>query len=199
MIETINFDKLKGIIPAVVQDDRDGTVLMVGFMNREALSRTIEDRQVTFWSRTRSQLWRKGETSGNVLRLISIDADCDSDALLIRAIPSGPVCHTGGRSCFPQRAAFGILFQLEKAIGGRKEEMPEGSYTATLFREGTARISQKVGEEAVELVVAAQYDDRRRCIEESGDLLYHLLVLLAEKRIGLEEVLGELAKRAAGG
>ena len=198
MIEKINFEKMNGLVPAVVQDAGDGMVLMVGFMNKEALERTIEERQVTFWSRTRSCLWKKGETSGNVLNVVSIDVDCDADSLLIKAHPSGPVCHTGTASCLPagppQENRL-LLQQLFAIIKERKLRLPEGSYTATLFRAGSARIAQKVGEEAVELAIAAQLPDRQRIIEETGDLFYHVLVLLVEKEIDLSDVYDVLAGR----
>jgi len=198
MIEQIDFNKMNGLVPAVVQDAEDGTVLMVGFMNREALKRTLEERQVTFWSRTKSRLWKKGETSGHFLDVVSVDIDCDADALLIRAHPSGPVCHNGTKSCFPAHSSRGtnqILQELFDIIRERKRNLPENSYTSRLFREGIQRIGQKVGEEAIELSIAGQYADRQRIIEETADLLYHTLVLLAEKEIDTSEVYLELTKR----
>ena len=193
MIDRIDFDKMNGLIPAVVQDDGDNAVLMVGFMNREALRRTIDEQQVVFFSRTRRTLWRKGETSGNFLTVVSIVPDCDNDALLIRARPTGPVCHTGERSCFG--ANSDTLHRLSSLIKERRAAMPERSYTAMLFRDGIARIAQKVGEEAVELVVAAQHPDNRRVTEETADLVYHMLVLLAERQIDLGDVEKELKRR----
>ncbi len=198
MIEQIDFAKMKGLVPAVVQDAADGTVLMVGFMNREALERTLEERQVTFWSRSKSRLWKKGETSGNFLNVVSVDADCDADALLIRAHPSGPVCHNGTKGCFPVHSLPGtnqILQELFDLIRERKRTLPENSYTSGLFREGIQRIGQKVGEEAIELSIAGQYPDRQRIVEETADLLYHTLVLLAEKEVDTSEVYLELARR----
>ncbi len=198
MIDRVNFTKMGGLVPAVVQDVDDGTVLMLGFMNQEALQRTLDEKQVTFWSRTRSRLWKKGEQSSNVLNVESVDTDCDGDTLLIRARAVGPVCHMGERSCFPSstRLRAGSVFQdLVRVIKDRKERLPEGSYTAKLFREGAAAIGKKVGEEAVELAIAAQYTETQRCIEEAADLFYHTLVLLAEKRIELSEVYTELEKR----
>ena len=189
---------MNGIVPAVIQSEQDGTVLMVGYMNREALQRTLDEKQVTFWSRSKSRLWKKGETSGNSLNVVSVHLDCDADALLIVARPAGPVCHTGKRSCFSFERPVSekpVLEHLSEVIAERKRKMPEGSYTAKLFREGSARIGQKVGEEAVELAIAAQYDDTQRCIEEAADLMYHTLVLLAQKGIDLRQVEGELSKR----
>ncbi|HUL44681.1 MAG TPA: bifunctional phosphoribosyl-AMP cyclohydrolase/phosphoribosyl-ATP diphosphatase HisIE [Bacteroidota bacterium] len=197
MNEQLNFEKMNGLIPAVVQDAVDGTVLMSGFMNREALDRTRQEGVVWFYSRTKLRLWKKGETSGNILRVVSIDPDCDNDALLVRVVPAGPVCHTGERSCFPEslRTSGQVLRALSDTIADRKKMMPENSYTTALFREGIARIAQKVGEEAVELTISAQYPDKQRCIEESADLIYHLLVLLAAKEIDLSQVTAELSSR----
>ena len=197
MIEKLQFDKLNGLVPAVIQHDEDGTVLMVGFMNREAVEQTLRDRQVIFWSRTKQRLWKKGEASGNILHVVSVAADCDNDSLLIRAKPSGPVCHTGERSCFPETSSLtaAMLQQLETVIQSRKKEMPEGSYTTELFKKGVSRIAQKVGEEAVELSIAAQYDDKQRIVEETADLLYHTIVLLTEKGITMKDVYQELEKR----
>lgn len=198
MIDTINFDKMNGLVPAIVQDAKDGVVLMVGYMNREALEHTIEGKQVVFWSRTKLRLWKKGETSGNFLDVVSVTADCDKDALLITARPAGVVCHTGKKSCFGNGYSFSggtVLETLENTIQKRKSEMPEDSYTADLFRKGISMIAQKVGEEAIELAIAAQYKDERRCVEEAADLLYHFLVLLAEKGIVLKTVEGELESR----
>jgi len=198
MIEKVNFEKMNGLVPAIVQDADDGIVLMVGFMNKEALEQTIKERQVTFWSRSKSRLWKKGETSGNVMHVVSIDVDCDADSVLIRAHPAGPVCHTGTRSCFPPSSSpesAQVLARLFSIIQDRKRRLPEQSYTSKLFREGTARIAQKVGEEAVELAIAAQFPDQQRIIEETADLFYHAFVLLVEKKIDLSQVYEELAKR----
>jgi phosphoribosyl-AMP cyclohydrolase / phosphoribosyl-ATP pyrophosphohydrolase len=200
MTDSINFEKMGGLVPAVVQDADDRRVLMVGFMDREALRRTLEELEVVFWSRSRKMYWKKGETSGNILALVSVSADCDADSLLVLARPSGPVCHTGSQTCFPDAEGQGAVIEtLARVIIQRRKEMPQGSYTAELFRSGIARIGQKVGEEAVELAIAAQYHDRQRCVEESADLLYHLLVLLAEKEIPLTDVYDELGKRMPGG
>ncbi len=198
MITTIDFEKMNGLVPAIVQDADDGTVLMLGFMNQEALRQTLEERQVVFWSRSKKRLWKKGETSGNILDLVSVEADCDRDALLVKAIPRGPVCHTGQRSCFDNAAGlnrYSVLRKLVSIIRARKSDLPEDSYTTKLFKRGVSYIGQKVGEEAVELAIAGQYQDQARCIEETADLLYHTLVLLEAKGIGLNDVFGELEKR----
>jgi phosphoribosyl-ATP pyrophosphohydrolase/phosphoribosyl-AMP cyclohydrolase len=198
MTDQIDFAKMNGLVPAVVQHSDDGTVLMVGFMNKEALDRTVKERQVVFWSRSKQRLWKKGETSGNFLDVVSIDRDCDNDALLITASPRGPVCHTGSPSCFAQKETAGkysVLTSLIETIKQRKKDLPEDSYTTKLFTRGPAFIGQKVGEEAVELAIAAQYNEKQRCIEEAADLIYHLLVLLREKGIEFSEVTGELEAR----
>lgn len=198
MIERVDFDKMNGLVPAVIQDAEDGAVLMVGFMNAAALERTRDEGRVTFWSRTKERLWQKGETSGNYLEVVSVDLDCDGDTLLIKARPRGPVCHTGTRSCFPNEshAPTGkILDRLTGIISERKATRPKDSYTSKLFSEGEKKIGQKVGEEAIELAIAAQYSDKQRCVEEASDLIYHLLVLLAAKEISLSQVAAELERR----
>jgi phosphoribosyl-AMP cyclohydrolase / phosphoribosyl-ATP pyrophosphohydrolase len=196
MIDKLNFAKLNGLIPAIVQDTVTRQVLMVGFMNREAVERTLRDRRVTFWSRTKGRLWQKGETSGNFLEVSSIQIDCDSDALLIRALPAGPVCHTGSYTCFgEEKAGEAVLEGLEDIIDERRLQKSAESYTARLFQRGTPRIAQKVGEEAVETVVAALQNDRSALAEESADLLYHLLVLLKDRGLRLADVTAVLKKR----
>jgi phosphoribosyl-ATP pyrophosphohydrolase/phosphoribosyl-AMP cyclohydrolase len=198
MIDQLNFGKMNGLIPIVVQDADTNGVLMAGFMNKEALKETIEQKQVVFWSRTKNRLWKKGETSSNYLDLVSMHPDCDNDALLIRARPRGPVCHTGRQSCFGDEptSTFGsVLERLSSIIKDRNNKRPKESYTTSLFAAGVARIGQKVGEEAVELAIAAQYNDKSRCIEESADLLYHLLVLLEAKGIDTIGIAQELEKR----
>jgi phosphoribosyl-ATP pyrophosphohydrolase/phosphoribosyl-AMP cyclohydrolase len=197
MIDQLNFEKMEGLIPAVIQHEKSGTVLMVGFMNQEALRRTLQEGRVTFWSRTRKKIWQKGETSGNYLNVVSMEADCDGDTLLIQALPTGAVCHTGAPSCFPSERDQAQLAKLETIIQERKSTMPEGSYTARLLEKGILKIAQKVGEEAVELALAAQYPDQKRCIEEAADLMYHVLILLAARDIPFSMVEEELAKRAA--
>lgn len=196
----MDFKKGGGLVPAIVQDAHTGEVLMLAYMDQAALARTARTGLATFYSRTRKRLWTKGETSGNRLRVISLAADCDRDALLIKAEPSGPVCHTGSETCFGAKAAGGIGFlcRLEGIVDGRRRRPVKGSYTASLFREGINRIAQKVGEEAVELVIASKDKDKTRIKDEAADLLFHLLVLLREKRITLGEVAGVLEKRHGG-
>ena len=198
MIDQLNFGKLNGLIPAIIQDASSDQVLMIGFMNREAVQKTLQERRVTFWSRTRQRLWQKGETSGNILEVSSILIDCDGDALLVRANPTGPVCHTGSHTCFGEEksgASSAVLDKLENIIRERRQQMPEESYTAKLFREGTPRIAQKVGEEAVETVIAAVQGNSDALKEESADLLYHLLVLLQERGLNIGDVTSVLKKR----
>ena len=200
MIETLRFDKLQGLLPAVVQDAGSGEVLMVGFMNREAVEATLRDGFVTFWSRARQALWRKGETSGHTLKVVEVTPDCDHDTLLIRARADGPTCHTGSRTCFPDAPAnpWSTLAALEDTVRARQAAMPEGSYTTTLFMDGTGRIAQKVGEEAVEVVVAAVQGDRKALTGEAADLVYHLTVLLTDRGLSWGEVLNELKGRGGG-
>jgi phosphoribosyl-ATP pyrophosphohydrolase/phosphoribosyl-AMP cyclohydrolase len=201
-IERVRFDE-RGLVPAVVQDSDSGRVLMVGYMNRESFERTLSTGEVHFWSRSREAIWRKGETSGNVLRLRSVAADCDLDCLLVRAEPAGPVCHTGERSCFfeplsgvaPGPELGDALGRLARTVRERHETRPEGSYTAELFQQGVARIAQKVGEEATEVVIAAAREDGTEVAEESADLLYHLLVLWRALGVAPEEVARALEKR----
>ncbi len=193
----LDWEKTGELVPAVVQDAGTGRLLMLAFMNREALDKTIETGWVTFWSRSREELWTKGATSGNYLKLNAIRSDCDRDALLILAQPLGPSCHQGTRSCFgPDEEFWGLEFvaHLERIILDRRVKKPEGSYTSRLFAQGLPEISKKLGEEAVEVVVSAA-QSRQRSVEESADLLYHLLVFLAERGIGLAEIAGELKRR----
>lgn len=193
----LDWEKGQGLIPAVVQDAGSGKVLMLGYMNRESLERTLESGLVSFWSRSRQQIWTKGETSGNYLRLKEIRPDCDLDALLLIAQPEGPVCHRGTRSCFGedhQFVALEFLSSLEDVIRGRKQEMPEGSYTSRLFSAGPLEIAKKLGEEAIEVVLSGS-QARERSIQESADLLYHLLVFLTERGISLQQVISELERR----
>lgn len=198
-IERLAWDKMEGLLPAVVQDPFDGRVLMQGYMNREALGRSLESGKVTFWSRSRQELWTKGETSGNTLVLTAIHADCDSDCLLVLATPAGPTCHRGTDSCFDEEAAvrpeLAFLAALERLVAEREQQRPEGSYTTRLFEEGVKRIAQKVGEEGVETALAAAAGDSDELVEESADLLYHLLVLLRASGSSLEEVIDVLKKR----
>jgi len=193
----LDFDKSKdGLIPAIVQDANTDKVLMLGFMNREALEKTESEGKVTFFSRSKQRLWTKGETSGNFIMVKEIIPDCDRDTLLIKAEPTGPVCHTGKDTCFDERNyTADFLRQLELIIRNRKKNPKEGSYTNSLFEQGLNKIAQKVGEEAVELIIEAKDDNEERLMNEGADLLYHFLVLLSSKNIRLQEVLDVLAKR----
>lgn len=200
-ISKIDFKKYPDqLVPAVVQDSLTSKVLMLGFMNEEALSKTLETGQVTFFSRSKSRLWTKGETSGNFLQLKEIRIDCDNDTLLVSALPLGPVCHTGTPTCFdgekPQETAdLAFLSQLEEIIKDRQSASPDSSYTAKLFKKGTAAIAQKVGEEAVEVVIEALQDDKDSLIEESADLLFHFFVLLRDRGQDFSDVVAVLKER----
>jgi phosphoribosyl-AMP cyclohydrolase / phosphoribosyl-ATP pyrophosphohydrolase len=197
-INKINFNKLGGLVPAVIIDNKNDQVLMVGFMNWESLTKTIETGLVTFFSRSRNALWTKGETSKNYLKLIDIKSDCDNDSLLVYALPEGPTCHRGTYSCFEgieEKTSKYFLHELYNLIKSRKDELPEGSYTARLFNEGENRIIQKVGEEAVETIIAAKNHDKIEIINEASDLVYHLLVMLADQNIELEEIISNLKSR----
>jgi len=196
-VKQLNFAKFDDIIPAVVQDGETKAVLMLGFMNEEALRKTIESKKVTFWSRTKKRLWEKGEISGNILKLISISVDCDNDTLLILTKPQGPTCHTGAYSCFGAIKQNGLEFlqELFDLIAARKKELPKNSYTTSLFREGLVTILAKVEEESGEVLQAAKKETKKRLIEESSDLLYHLFVLLAQKNISLTDIIQELQRR----
>jgi phosphoribosyl-ATP pyrophosphohydrolase/phosphoribosyl-AMP cyclohydrolase len=193
----LDFDKCGGLVPAIVQDFKTAKVLMLGFMNAEALKKTQETGKVTFFSRTKNRLWTKGEESGNFLEVVSIADDCDHDTLLIKANPVGPVCHTGSDTCFDEKNEEDILFlkYLQDFIARRYREMPEGSYTTSLFQSGTGRMAQKVGEEAVETVIEAMSGNDERLLYEASDLLYHLIVLLTSKGYGIEDLARELKKR----
>lgn len=193
----IDFSKLNGLVPAIVQDAATHKVLMVGFMNHEALDKTLETKMVTFFSRTKNRLWTKGEESGNFLHVVSLVDDCDHDTLLIKARPVGPVCHTGADTCFGETNQRSINFiqGLQDLIDDRKQTMPEGSYTTKLFTKGINKIAQKVGEEAVELVIEAKDDNRDLFLNEAADLMYHLLVLLTAKGFRIEDVVGILEER----
>lgn len=194
----IDFDKMGGLVPAIVQDADTRKVLMLGFMNQEALQKTLETRRVTFWSRTRQTLWTKGETSGHYLDLVSLKADCDNDTLLIEAHPNGPVCHTGTDTCWGEKNEGNpllFLTELQNFIEKRHEEMPEGSYTTSLFKDGLNRMAQKVGEEALEAVIEATNGTNERLIYEAADMTYHLIVLLTSKGLRIEDIARELETR----
>ena len=207
----MDFEKMDGLVPAVIQDSKTLKVLMLGFMNEEALAKTKESGLVTFWSRTRKCLWTKGETSGNFLHVMEIREDCDHDTLLIKVRPDGPVCHEGWDTCFREEntveakpksindlSDFEFLRFLQDFIGRRHEEMPAGSYTTSLFKAGTNRMAQKVGEEAVETVIEAIAGNDERFIYEASDLVYHLIVLLTSKGYRLDDLGKELKTRHKG-
>jgi len=186
----INYEKGNGLVPAIIQDANTNKILMLGFMNDEALQTTRELGRVTLYSRSKKRLWTKGETSGNYLNVKEILTDCDQDTILVKVDPVGPVCHTGKDTCFNEinKSEKCFLFSLEKTIKDRKENESEKSYTSKLFKEGNNRIAQKVGEEATEVVIAAASNDKNNIKEESADLLFHLLVLLSKNEIELEEI-----------
>lgn len=196
-IEKINFEKLNGLVPAIVIDKSTQQVLMLGFMNKEALLMTMEKKKVVFYSRTKNTLWLKGETSKNYLNVDSISPDCDNDTLLIYANPEGPICHTGSYSCFKnvEKNNFLFLDYLYELVKARKKELPEKSYTSKLFKEGSDRIIQKVGEESVETIIAAKNRDKAELMSESADLIFHLFVMLAEQNIEFSEIISVLEKR----
>ena len=194
----IDFDKLNGLVPAIIQDANTKNVLMLGFMNKEAYDKTVATGKVTFWSRSRNCLWTKGETSGNYLELVNIQNDCDNDTLLVKAIPHGPTCHTGTDTCWGEENTDNpLLFigELQDFIEKRHEEMPEGSYTTRLFNDGIKKIAQKVGEEALESVIEAVDGDNDKMVYEVADMMYHLLVMLTAKGLRIEDIANELAKR----
>ena len=193
----IDFNKMNGLVPAIIQDAKTMKVLMLGFMNEEAYNKTVETGNVTFYSRTRNTLWTKGETSGNYLHVVEILNDCDHDTLLIKAIPDGPVCHTGADTCWNEKNENPIMFliELQRFIEKRHEEMPEGSYTTSLFKDGCHRMAQKVGEEALEAVIEAVAENNDRLVYEASDMLYHLIVLLTSKGLTIEDLANELVER----
>ena len=194
----IDFHKMNGLVPAIVQDAVTKNVLMLGFMNQEAYEKTLETRKVTFWSRSRNCLWTKGETSGNFLRLVSIQNDCDNDTLLVKAHPCGPTCHKGTDTCWGEENRLNpmeFLSELQDFIDKRRKDMPEGSYTTSLFKKGVNKIAQKVGEEVVETIIEATNGSNEKLIYEASDMLYHLIVLLSDKGLRIEDVALELAKR----
>ena len=196
----LDFEKMGGLIPAIVQDNNTNKVLMLGFMNEEAYEETKETGKVTFFSRTKNRLWMKGETSGNTLQVVSMMVDCDNDTILIKANPAGPVCHTGADTCFGEKNVEDIMFlkYLQDFIEQRRQEMPAGAYTTSLFLKGVNRMAQKVGEEAVETVIEATNGTEDGFIYEASDLIYHLIVLLTSKGLRLEDLARELKKRHKG-
>jgi phosphoribosyl-ATP pyrophosphohydrolase/phosphoribosyl-AMP cyclohydrolase len=197
----INFTKYAdGLVPAIIQDANTKNVLMLGFMNQAAVDETISQKNVTFFSRSKNRLWTKGEESGNFLQYISMALDCDQDTLLIQAVPLGPVCHTGTATCWGEDADndFSFLYQLEQIIGARKNADPSSSYVASLFAKGINKIAQKVGEEAVELVIEAKDDDAKLFLDESADLLFHYMILLQAKGYQLSDIAKVLKQRHQG-
>lgn len=191
----MDFDKGKGLMPAIVQDHRTLQVLMLGYMNEEAYELTKKNGKVTFFSRTKNRLWTKGESSGHHLIVNSIKLDCDGDTLLIQATPAGPTCHTGSTSCFQEETDKGFIYALEETITQRIDEDEEGSYTNTLYKRGIAKVAQKVGEEAVELVIEAMKEDEESFKDEAADLLYHFLILLKAKDLSLTDIESRLKSR----
>lgn len=211
--DDIDWTKGDGLVPAIVQHAYDGRVLMLGYMNQDALDTTLESGRVSFWSRSRGQAWTKGETSGNWLSLVDVNVDCDRDTLLVRALPAGPTCHLGNDTCFDDRPVgrssdavaqaadttpLAFLAALDRLVEARERERPKGSYTTSLFDSGVKRIAQKVGEEGVETALAAAAGDQDELLDESADLVYHLLVLLRSQGAGFEDVLRRLAQRHGG-
>jgi len=207
----LNFDKMGGILPAIIQDAKTGEVLMLGFMNNAAYTKTLAEGQVCFYSRTKERLWTKGEESGNFLNVIEILEDCDNDTLLVKVDPVGPVCHTGQRSCFgdapvkfsksietsgkPAPEGIAFLNDLQNLLQTRKKDLPEDSYTSKLFRAGVNKIAQKLGEEAVELVIESKDTDDSRFLNEAADLLFHYIILLVDRGYKMEDVVGVLESR----
>lgn len=203
-VESIQFDN-QGLVPAIVQDARSKAVLTLAYMNEESLKRTLDIGETVFYSRSRQELWHKGETSGNTQKVMDLRYDCDQDALLVQVIPEGPACHKGDYSCFsgslmqsdkgPKANRYAILDQLQNVLAERKSTLPEDSYTSQLFQEGVDRIAKKIGEEAGEVIIAAKNDDPEEMALESADLLFHLLLLLTDRQVPLDDVLAVLEKR----
>lgn len=191
-----NWKKINGLIPAIVQHDTTGQVLMLGYMNEAAYKKTVKTRRVWFYSRSKNRLWMKGESSRNILKLVSISPDCDGDALLVRVKPTGPTCHTGAISCFAEKFSFNTsISELFAVIEERKQKLLKKSYSATLFKAGLDRICAKIAEESGEVIKAATKESKQRLIEESVDLLYHLIILLVQKEISMTDTLMEIKKR----
>ncbi|MBC8948837.1 MULTISPECIES: bifunctional phosphoribosyl-AMP cyclohydrolase/phosphoribosyl-ATP diphosphatase HisIE [Xenorhabdus] len=195
-IEKLNWKKVDNLMPIIVQHATSGTVLMMGYMNQEALNVTLNSGKVTFFSRTKQRLWTKGESSGHFLNLVDIYPDCDNDTLLALVEPIGPTCHKGSESCFaPAQTEWGFLYELEQLLASRKNASPDSSYTARLYASGTKRIAQKVGEEGIETALAATVNDREELTNEAADLLYHLLVLLQDQKLDLSSIIRQLRQR----
>lgn len=195
-IDNLDWKKVDNLMPVIVQHAVSGDVLMLGYMNKEALTSTLESQKITFYSRSKQRLWMKGETSGNVLKLVNLYPDCDNDTLLALAMPIGPTCHKGENSCFaPAQTEWGFLYALESLIKERKTAAPDSSYTAKLYASGTKRIAQKVGEEGVETALAATVNDTEELKNEAADLIYHLLVLLHDQNLDLQAVINILKSR----
>lgn len=200
-ISKLDFNKGDGLIPAIIQNANTYQVLMLGYMNKPALEKTLDEGRVTFFSRSKERLWTKGETSGNFLELVDVQADCDNDTILVLADPQGPTCHTGDKSCFhekkfkPSKNNYAFLKDLEDLIKDRKKKLPEDSYTTYLFNKGIDKMAQKVGEEAVETVIEAKNSKKKDFIGEAADLVFHLMVLLVEKGVSLKKVVKKLEKR----
>ena len=198
MMDQIDFKKMGGLVPAIIQDATTKNVLMLGFMNEEAYQKTVESNKVTFFSRTKGRLWTKGEESGNFLNVVNIKLDCDNDTLLIMVHPAGPTCHKGTDTCWGEKnEANPLLFlsELQDFIETRRKEMPEGSYTTSLFKDGVNRMAQKVGEEALEAAIEACNGTNERLIYEGADLFFHLIVLLTSKGLRIEDLASELEQR----
>jgi phosphoribosyl-ATP pyrophosphohydrolase/phosphoribosyl-AMP cyclohydrolase len=196
-IDRVKFDD-RGLVPAIVQDARTREVLTLAYMNRQSLAQTIETGQTWFWSRSRNELWHKGETSGNTQDVVDLAHDCDDDAIVVLVNPAGPACHTGARSCFDVELgeeAPGVLHELFEVVKSRQRQQPEGSYTTYLFDKGLDKILKKVGEESAETIIAAKNDDSKQLVSETADLLYHLVVMLVARGVSLDDVRAELAQR----
>ncbi|MCL1050598.1 bifunctional phosphoribosyl-AMP cyclohydrolase/phosphoribosyl-ATP diphosphatase HisIE [Shewanella abyssi] len=195
LLSQLDWAKTDGLIPAIVQNHLSGKVLMLGYMDQAALDKTLSTGQVTFFSRSKQRLWTKGETSGNTLDLVAIDMDCDNDSLLVQVVPNGPTCHKGTESCWKDGKAHSFIDNLSTLIASRKGQDPKSSYTAYLFDRGTKRIAQKVGEEGLETALAAATNDKPELIDEASDLIYHLLVLLEDQSLSLEDITANLLQR----
>ncbi|NRB23329.1 bifunctional phosphoribosyl-AMP cyclohydrolase/phosphoribosyl-ATP diphosphatase HisIE [Shewanella sp.] len=195
LVNQLDWDKQAGLIPAIVQNHLSGKVLMLGYMDRAALEKTLASKRVTFYSRSKQRLWTKGEESGNTLELVAIDKDCDNDSLLVQVIPNGPTCHLARESCWPDGNAHPFIDNLTQLIASRKGDDPKSSYTAYLFERGTKRIAQKVGEEGLETALAAATNDKPELIDEASDLIYHLLVLLEDQDLSMNDITHNLMQR----